>query len=219
MAAISRSDVARLALRLGVGCILAAHGAQKLFGWFGGGGVTATAGMLESMGFTPGRPSALAAGVSEAAGGTMLILGLATPSTGAATASTMAVAASAHGPKGLFSANGGYEFPALLGLASGALALAGPGKISVDHLLNYRLSNKPAALVSLFATASATAVVLRRRHAVMAAAAEAEAAAEATIAAEAAGDVATARAAVEAVERAELPKAEGENAGLANDPG
>jgi putative oxidoreductase len=179
MAAVSRSDIARLALRLGVGGILTAHGAQKLFGWFGGHGIVGTAKAMESMGFRPGRPSALAAGVSETAGGVMLVLGLATPSTGAATASTMAVAAAAHGPKGLFASNGGYEYPAVLGLCSAALAIAGPGKISLDHLLDYRLSNRPAAILSLVATAATTAMVLRRRQSALAATAEAEAAAEA----------------------------------------
>ena len=125
MAAVSRSDIARLVLRVGVGGILAAHGAQKLFGWFGGHGVTGTGKAMEAMGFKPGKPSALAAGISETAGGAMLILGLATPATGAATASTMAVAATAHGPKGLFASNGGYEYPAVLGLCSAALAIAG----------------------------------------------------------------------------------------------
>ena len=179
MAAVSRSDIARLILRVGVGGILAAHGAQKLFGWFGGHGITGTGKAMEAMGFKPGKPSALAAGISETAGGAMLILGLATPATGAATASTMAVAATAHGPKGLFASNGGYEYPAVLGLCSAALAIAGPGTISVDHALNYRLSNKPAAILSLVATAATTVMVLRRRQSALAAAAEADAAAEA----------------------------------------
>jgi len=176
MAAVSRSDIARLVLRVGVGGILAAHGAQKLFGWFGGHGITGTGKAMEAMGFKPGKPSALAAGISETAGGAMLVLGLATPATGAATASTMAVAATAHGPKGLFASNGGYEYPAVLGLCSAALAIAGPGKISLDHALNYRLSNKPAAILSLVATAATTAMVLRRRQTALAATAEAEAA-------------------------------------------
>ena len=179
MAAVSRSDIARLVLRAGVGGILAAHGAQKLFGWFGGHGVTGTGKAMEAMGFKPGKPSALAAGISETAGGAMLILGLATPATGAATASTMAVAATAHGPKGLFASNGGYEYPAVLGVCSAALAIAGPGKISLDHALNYRLSNKPAAILSLVATAATTVMVLRRRQSALAATAEAEAAAAA----------------------------------------
>ena len=198
MAAVSRSDIARLVLRVGVGGILAAHGAQKLFGWFGGHGVTGTGKAMEAMGFKPGKASALAAGVSETAGGAMLVLGLATPATGAATASTMAVAATAHGPKGLFASNGGYEYPAVLGLCSAALAIAGPGKISVDHLLNYRLSNKPAAILSLVATAATTVMVLRRRQSALAATAEAEAAAEAAERSATKAETAADRSAVEA---------------------
>jgi putative oxidoreductase len=198
MAAVSRSDIARLVLRVGVGGIMAAHGAQKLFGWFGGHGITGTGKAMEAMGFKPGKPSALAAGVSETAGGAMLVLGLATPATGAATASTMAVAATAHGPKGLFASNGGYEYPAVLGLCSAALAIAGPGKISVDHLLNYRLSNKPVAILSLVATAATTVMVLRRRQSGLAATAEAEAAAEAAERSATKAETAADRSAVEA---------------------
>ena len=202
MAAVSRSDIARLVLRVGVGGILAAHGAQKLFGWFGGHGITGTGKAMEAMGFKPGKPSALAAGISETAGGAMLVLGLATPATGAATASTMAVAATAHGPKGLFASNGGYEYPAVLGLCSAALAIAGPGKISLDHALNYRLSNKPAAILSLVATAATTAMVLRRRQTALAATAEAEAAAEAAEASAAKAETAATSADRSAVEAA-----------------
>jgi len=214
MAAVSRSDIARLALRLGVGGILTAHGAQKLFGWFGGHGIVGTAKAMESMGFKPGKPSALAAGVSETAGGVMLVLGLATPSTGAATASTMAVAAAAHGPKGLFASNGGYEYPAVLGLCSAALAIAGPGKISLDHLLDYRLSNRPAAILSLVATAATTAMVLRRRQTALAATAEAEDAAEAAEASATKAETAAAaadRSAVEAASSATDAQASGAN--------
>jgi len=202
MAAVSRSDIARLVLRVGVGGILAAHGAQKLFGWFGGHGITGTGKAMEAMGFKPGKPSALAAGISETAGGAMLVLGLATPATGAATASTMAVAATAHGPKGLFASNGGYEYPAVLGLCSAALAIAGPGKISLDHALNYRLSNKPAAILSLVATAATTAMVLRRRQTALAATAEAEAEAEAAEASAAKAETAATSADRSAVEAA-----------------
>ncbi len=96
---ITRSDIARLILRLGVG---GDDGActQKLFGWFGGGGLAGTAGYLESAGFRPGRVNAVVAGVTETAGGVLLAAGLATPSTGAAVASTMAVAAATHAPQG-----------------------------------------------------------------------------------------------------------------------
>ena len=79
MASVSRSDIARLVLRVGVGGVMAAHGTQKLFGWFGGGGLTGTAGHLESAGFRPGRLSANTAGVTETAGGMLLAAGLSTP--------------------------------------------------------------------------------------------------------------------------------------------
>lgn len=130
------------------------HGSQKLFGWFGGGGVDGTATYFGSVGFRPGRPAALAAGITETAGGAMLAAGLTTPSTGAATASTMAVAALTLAPSGFFAMKGGYEYPAVLGLASGALALAGAGKLSLDELLDNRFAGKGLALVSVVATAS-----------------------------------------------------------------
>ncbi len=72
-------DLGLLALRLGVGATLVAHGTQKLFGWFGGHGLAGTAAFFESVGFTPGRANALLAGAGEAGGGSLLALGLATP--------------------------------------------------------------------------------------------------------------------------------------------
>ena len=168
MASISRSDFARLVLRVGVGGVMAAHGTQKLFGWFGGGGLAGTAGHLESAGFRPGRMNAIVAGVTETAGGVLLAAGLATPSTGAAVASTMAVAAATHAPQGFFAMKGGYEYPAVLGLASGTLALAGAGRLSLDELLHQRLGGGRLALFSAVVTAGATALVLRRRQATLA---------------------------------------------------
>lgn len=167
MASITRSDIARLILRLGVGGVMTAHGTQKLFGWFGGGGLAGTAGYLESAGFRPGRANAVVAGVTETAGGVLLAAGLATPSTGAAVASTMAVAAATHAPQGFFAMKGGYEYPAVLGLASGTLALAGAGRLSLDELLHQRLGGGRLALFSAVVAAGATAVVLRRRQAVL----------------------------------------------------
>jgi putative oxidoreductase len=146
---------------------MAAHGAQKLFGWFGGPGLAGTAGYLDSIGFRPGRLNAIVAGVTETAGGVLLAVGLATPSTGAATASTMAVAAATHSPQGFFAMKGGYEYPAVLGLASGTLALAGAGKLSLDEVLDHRFAHGRLALISAVVTAAATAVVLRRRQAAL----------------------------------------------------
>ncbi len=79
-------DLGLLALRVGVGATLAAHGTQKLFGWFGGAGLAGTGAFFESVGFTPGRVNAVLAGLGEAGGGTLLALGLATPAAGAAAA-------------------------------------------------------------------------------------------------------------------------------------
>jgi putative oxidoreductase len=168
MTSTSRSDIARLVLRVGVGGVMAVHGAQKLFGWFGGGGVAGTAGYFESVGFQPGRLNAVVAGVTETAGGVLLAAGLATPSTGAAVASTMAVAAATHAPQGFFAMKGGYEYPAVLGLASGTLALAGAGKLSLDEVLHQRLGGGRLALFSAVLAAGATAVVLRRRKVALA---------------------------------------------------
>lgn len=133
-------DLGLLALRLGVGGTLVAHGAQKLFGWFGGHGLAGTAGFFESVGFTPGRANAILAGAGEAGGGSLLALGLATPAAGAAVAGTMAAAASMHKDNGFFAQDGGLEYPAMLALTAGALALSGPGQLSLDAALGHRVN-------------------------------------------------------------------------------
>src|SRR5204863_4333761 len=100
-----------LMLRLFVGLTLAAHGAQKLFGWFGGYGLTGTAGFLEQLGFVPGRRNALFAGLAETGGGLLLALGLATPIAAAMIVAVMVVAAvSVHLKHGFFVHNQGYEY-------------------------------------------------------------------------------------------------------------
>ncbi|QFR97628.1 DoxX family membrane protein [Streptomyces tsukubensis] len=153
-------------LRLGTGGVLAAHGSQKLFGWFGGGGVEATGNAMESMGFTPGRANALAAGLGEAGGGALLALGLATPAAGAAAAGTMGAAAAVHAPGGFFAQGGGYEYPAFLGFAAAALSVTGPGRISLDHAMGHTLNKRwmmPAALVGC-AAATLTVVAARNKQ-------------------------------------------------------
>lgn len=165
-------DVGLLLMRVGVGGALCAHGAQKLFGWFGGGGLTGTAAMFDQIGFTPGKVNAVAAGLSEAGGGALLALGLATPTAGAVVAGTMGVAASMHAPKGFFANDGGLEYPAVLGVAAAALALTGPGELSLDRVLGHRANRSWMQTVALACVIPAvTAVILRRRHALTAAAA------------------------------------------------
>src|SRR2546425_2456810 len=122
-----------LILRLVVGLTLAAHGAQKLFGWFGGYGLTGTGGFLEQLGFVPGRRHALFAGLAETGAGLLLALGLATPAAAAVALSVMVVAGvSAHASKGVFAHNGGYEDTPILRGAALGLALPGPRAPSLD---------------------------------------------------------------------------------------
>jgi len=130
-------DIGLLLLRLVVGFTFAAHGAQKLFGWFGGPGLAGTAGFFEKLGFVPGKRSALFAGLTELGGGIALALGLMTPLASALALAVMLVAAgSVHLKNGFFGSKGGYEYNLVLGAAALSLAFTGPGLLSLDHLLN-----------------------------------------------------------------------------------
>ena len=129
-------DAALLIARVVFGLLMAAHGAQKLFGWFGGYGLSGTAGFFESLGFHPGRFFATAAALSEAGGGLLVALGLFGPAGPALMLSVMIVAAvSVHWSHGVFAASNGIELPLLYAAGAAALALAGPGTYSVDALL------------------------------------------------------------------------------------
>jgi len=162
-------DLGLLALRLAVGGTLAAHGAQKLFGWFGGAGLEQTGAMFGQIGFRPGKASAVAAGLGEAGGGALLAAGLGTPGASAAVAGTMIVASSMHANKGFFATDGGFEYPAVLGWSAAALALTGPGSLSLDHLLGHRLNRSWMRTLALAAAGpAALAVIARRRRALAA---------------------------------------------------
>jgi putative oxidoreductase len=125
-----------LALRVPVGIIFAAHGAQKLFGWFGGYGLEGTGQWLDSIGLAPGYLMALMAGSAEFLGGIALMFGLLVRPAAAALAFAMLVAIfSAHIDKGLFVANNGYEFALALLAAAVSLVFTGAGKGSVDGAL------------------------------------------------------------------------------------
>jgi putative oxidoreductase len=125
-----------LVLRVVFGLIMAAHGAQKLFGWFGGYGIAGTGGYLESHGFRPGKVFATMAGSAEFFGGLLMALGLLGPVGPALVVSTMIVAAvTVHWGKGLFAMTNGIEMPLLYVVAAVAVALTGPGAISIDALL------------------------------------------------------------------------------------
>ncbi|MCU1485874.1 MAG: mhqP 3 [Actinomycetia bacterium] len=158
-------DVGTLALRLGVGGALAAHGAQKLFGSFGGPGREATGQAFGHLGFPNPDQAVLAAAAGELVGGTMLAAGLATPAAAAAVIGTMRTASDVHKSNGFFAASGGYELPATYGLAAAAIALKGPGKLSLDHLLGYRLARPWMAMAGIAAGVVAGTLVARTRQA------------------------------------------------------
>jgi putative oxidoreductase len=142
-------DIGLLILRLLIGATLAAHGAQKLFGWFGGYGIAGTGGYFDSIGFRPGKPHALLAGLGEAVGGLALGLGFLTPIAAAILLSTMLVAITVHLDKGFFAQAGGYELPLIIAGVVVAVAFAGPGNLSVDAALGHPLAGTTWGLVAL----------------------------------------------------------------------
>jgi putative oxidoreductase len=128
--------IGRLLLRLSVGGFFFGHGTQKLFGWFGGHGIEPTAQMFEGLGMRPGRRNAVAAGVAEAAGGSALAAGFATPLAAGALTSVMLTAINrVHLKNGPWVTNGGYEYNVVLIAAVLALTEVGPGELSLDHAL------------------------------------------------------------------------------------
>lgn len=136
----SSGGYAALLLRVPVGLILAAHGAQKLFGWFGGYGLEGTGQWLASIGLEPGYLMALLAGGAEFFGGLLLVLGLLTRPAALVTVFTMLVAIfSVHIGNGLFMANNGYEYALTLFVVSLVLAVQGAGRLALDNVLLERL--------------------------------------------------------------------------------
>jgi putative oxidoreductase len=129
-------DAGLLVARVVFGLLMAAHGSQKIFGWFGGYGIAGTGGYFEQLGFRPGRFFAAAAGTTEFVGGLLLALGLLGPLGPALIVSVMIVAiATVHWPNGIFGQNNGIEIPLLYTAAAIALALSGFGAYSLDAAL------------------------------------------------------------------------------------
>jgi len=158
-------DTGLLIVRLIFGALLIGHGTQKLFGWFGGHGLDGTAGFFHSLGFRPGRVMAAVAGLSEAGGGLLLALGLLTPLAGAAIVGTLLVAGSVHLENGVWGSKGGYETALLYAALAAAVAVTGPGSVSLDRALG--LDDNWTVLVGLAATGigllSGLAVITRAR--------------------------------------------------------
>lgn len=132
----TRAGYGLTVLRVFIGIIFAAHGSQKLFGWFGGGGLAGTAQWMESIGLAPGTLMALLSGGTEFFAGLALIIGLLARPAALGLSFTLLVAIfSVHIHNGLFMANNGYEFA--LALLGGTLAvlLEGAGKLSADRAI------------------------------------------------------------------------------------
>ena len=129
-------NIGLLILRLVIGLLMAGHGAQKIFGWFGGHGLAGTGGFFESLGFRPGPLYASLAGAGEFVGGLLVAAGLLGPAGPALMLSVMIVAAlSVQWGHGIFAAGGGVEVPLIYAAVAFALALTGFGAYSVDAWL------------------------------------------------------------------------------------
>jgi putative oxidoreductase len=154
-------DFGLLILRLTLGGLLAGHGAQKLFGWFGGHGLEGTSGWMESMGLRPGRPWAFLAGLTEFGGGLLTLLGLLNPLGPLGIISSMGMAtAKVHWGKPIWVTSGGAELPITNTAAALAVALAGPGRLSLDHALGLRLPRRLVLVPGLLMAAAGIAAGL-----------------------------------------------------------
>lgn len=157
-----------LIARLVLGLAISAHGAQKLFGWFGGYGLNGTGGFLESIGFRPGRLFALAAGLAEFGGGVLTALGFLGPLGPALIILVMMVALlTVHLPHGFFAQSNGIELNVAYIAGALALASAGPGVYSLDYILGLGARQPPSLTWSAVITAFGLALlsVAVRRHA------------------------------------------------------
>jgi putative oxidoreductase len=157
-----------LLLRIILGSIISAHGAQKLFGWFGGGGPRGTAGGFEQLRFRAPLLMAFAAGLAEFGGGLLIATGLLTPLAALAIAVVMLNAiGTVHWRNGFWNTAGGYEFNLLVLTAAVAIASTGPGRFSLDALIGWddNISGLwwGAGVIGLSALVAATSLTLGRR--------------------------------------------------------
>jgi putative oxidoreductase len=156
-------NLGRLLARTAIGGLFVGHGTQKLFGWFGGPGLEGTGQMMDQLELRPAKRNALASGLSETAGGALLILGAATPVAAAILNGSMFTAIrKVHLDKGPWNTKGGYEYNLVLIAALTALVETGPGRPSVD---GDRLKGAGWALAALAggAAGSVAAIELGRR--------------------------------------------------------
>jgi len=162
-------DVAFLIARVMIGLLMSAHGAQKLFGWFGGHGLKATSEFFGQLGFHPGRLFATAAAIGEFTSGLLIALGLFGPLGPAIMLAVMVVAAiSVHWRNGLFATTNGLELPLLYSIAAVRFALTGPGHYSLDAALGFQWAWTPRLIwvtLALGALGGLINLALRQRPA------------------------------------------------------
>jgi len=130
------ASIGLLLIRIVFGLTFAAHGTQKLFGWFGGYGIEGTGGFFESVGIKPGKPMAVLAGLGELGGGLLFALGLLTPLAAVIISVTMLVAIiTVTGKNGYWATAEGYEYSVAIIAVAVGVALTGPGAYALDALL------------------------------------------------------------------------------------
>jgi len=153
-----------LILRLAVGLIIAGHGAQKLFGWWGGPGMNGWTQSVARLRIRPAQPWAWIAALAEFGGGLLVAVGFLSPLGSLAITGSMLVAiATVHLPRGFWVTKGGYEFNLTLIAAAAALALTGPGAYSLDRALRISLPEPATLLVGTVALVIGVATTLLTR--------------------------------------------------------
>ena len=158
-------DIALLVLRVVIGLALAAHGSQKLFGWFGGGGLKGTHGFIDMLGFRPSRFWAPVVAVGEFGGGLLMAIGLLNPIGPLAIVASMLTATwTAHRSKGFWNSNGGYELPLTNIAVAVAVALAGSGRWSLDSLFGIALPESAVITLTVLTLVGVVGGLASRRR-------------------------------------------------------
>jgi putative oxidoreductase len=158
---VTAGDCGLLLIRLTFGVVMAGHGLQKLFGWFGGSGLTSTGKGFETLGFSPGKVFAAICGASEFLGGAGLALGLLTPLAAAALIGVMINAmATVSGAHGLWEEQGGIEYNLCITVVALAVAAIGPGRLALDRFFRWGRGGWVEAALALGLGGVGAAIVL-----------------------------------------------------------
>src|SRR5437588_871957 len=158
-------SVGLLILRIVVGALFIGHGTQKLFGWFGGHGIDGTGGFFESLRYRNGPAMATLAGLAEAGGGSLVLLGLVTWLGAAAIFGVMLNAmVSVHVKNGIWNSNGGVELPLAFSAAAICLAFTGPGRYSFDQAIGWHMAGWAWGTLAVVLGAVAGLMILASRR-------------------------------------------------------